>query len=44
LEKADSVESYDAILSYLRNRAAEKGCEAWLERQLARLEEAPAAR
>jgi hypothetical protein len=44
LDKAETTEDYNEVLSFLRSRASEKGCDAWLERQLAALEEAPAGR
>lgn len=37
-QSPESLDDYDQILTFLRTRAKEKGCEAWLEQQLLELE------
>ena len=37
-EGPESLDDYDQILSFLRTRAKEKGCEEWLDQQLSALE------
>jgi hypothetical protein len=44
LDKAETSDDFDEVLEFLRTRAAETGCDAWLETKLNNLEKTAAGR